>query len=748
MLFSANPLCVQAKDAVARGALNEALANIDDFYGRSRVDYHGHTTRLDWLVMPNPGRKARAYESLKFHSASRAYMEIGVPEAASGSVAAVYLDGLKVADLVQRAGEGLSLKFTGEKIASIDASKSASRVWSMEISRGQDGIEFCLSETCRKLSSGPQSVEVISHDSEVYLANPQHREGRLELKEPGSRFESIAAPRGVLAWEGLSKRLYHISISFMGAYAACASDSAADPVGCSRLRSEAPRVAASMLDDILKWSNWRTFDESLVNPSVSAGVADWDKGNWANGYMPFAAAAFAFVSDNWQSGRNAIAVRKKFEDVFYPYIEDPIYHANVAHWVRRSNNHGAIVIGNAYAAELLSSNCQESALSNNLLSSCRTVANGSFVDGVYVESFSYMQVFVMESLAAVAMRQRCFGETFEVAFSELYGKGQLENMAEVVPFVTGPAGEMLLPFGDCCGLGWRRDMLAVLATENAAVTPILEAGTKLAGGSASLLQLADLNPNRRQAPVSTGTLSCFSSDLGLAAADVETAFGRIQVGLSSTRAHLTHNKDWDLGAIYLALDGHPLVGERIDGEARRVRSALRHSGAWTDQLQSQLPGCFSSEAGACEPRKVNGALLLAEADDRSCSASVALSGSDRSRRNWRVRSHETPDAEVIVEVEDYVDLTSGTSVIHANLEIDGSVTLVGDEIRLMRDGVRVTLSIDGYEIISVKEVPGTAEGYTSVRLRGAAINETTSRVGRLRISVSSARPEVARTGFH
>jgi hypothetical protein len=681
--------------------------------------------------MPNPGVAMPAFREVFGALDEFYYFEFNVPEQASaGTAVEVRLDGKTAARI--RVDDAIELVFSnqwgGSSLRS-NRRKQTQGLASVTIERTAAGLRICLNQACSIVGAKHEPASISAHAASANIAifNAQ----AIDSAGDYSRFTAETtvvqvgpAPRRVLAWERMAKTLYHTALNLYAGYDVCRQWQYFDYPGCDAIHQRAPVVAASMARQLGQWQNWRTFDATLPSGSLATDpdFGAWDKGNWANGYLPYAVVLLAYLADDASWGATLDAVLPAFERLGADYLRSDIFDERAGHWIKRSNNHGGIVLGNGYAALLLANRCEENELAATLRESFRKVAEGSFEQGVYAESFTYLQVFVMESLAAVFTRQQCFGESFPVAFSQMYGSVDLAEIAAASAFLTTPRGKLLVPFGDCCGSSaWRRDSLEVLGQSMPQLQRLVAKELYTEEGSPAILHLSSDAPmSARESypdPAPSPTLECFRSDLGIAAARLPTKFGLLQSAVSSTRRHLTHNKDWDLGSIYLSLDGVTIIGERTDGNPSRLPQAVRHSTAWSSGISAQHPGCFSDSMEQCPSRRINGQIFHYASTPTSCSARARVNAGTGSFRSWQMDTDDSGHPRV--KLTDFIDTQADGQVLHAHLELPGegiSTAQKGRSFWMQHGPWRALISVTGYEISSLQTRNTPHGSYTSLDL--------------------------------
>lgn len=719
--------------------VNSVLQTIDDYDAGDLRGFHGHYTSLRHLVMPNPGLQMATYDEITHSGNGFIYVEFNIPESPDQQLLVLELSSGDSFTVSVSDGIVLSRDGSNGVVLSAPRRTPEQSLASFQAILGTDS-QLCLNQQCTRLSSESSLENTTLHirptTESVSLFNPQAKdsEGRHQAFSDASTYLPGPAPRRVLSWERLAKMLYHTAITFDAAQRLCEAPPTERREECDIINRRVPEIAKSMALQLADWQNWRTFDarettESLAdNPDFST----WDKGNWANGYLPYTTLLLARIADGGISGPTFEEVLPSYHRLGEAYLRNELFHERAGHWIRRSNNHGAIILGNGYAAHLLANNCKEDELAASLRNSFRRVAEGSFHDGVYIESFTYLQVFMMESLPAVYTRQQCFGESFETAFSRLYGDVQLREVAEASHFLTLPDGSLLAPFGDCCGnSSWREDSLLVLGRAFQPMSLLANQGLHSMEGNPAMVYLSNDAPGPaagpaskenwagfgEDSPVQSHSLACMRSELGLIAARAETGFGPVQSAVLSTRLHLTHNRDWDLGAVYLAVGNELLMGERMDGDPAQLLYGFRHSTAWTAGLESQHPGCFEMPGGDCGRRSINGEIFASEFQHSICEADVRLNGSRSGYRHWSVE--ETAAGEMIIRIKDFFDPQVDGSFLKAHFELPGDalVEREGDiAIRVNRDNWQAELRVDGYKTTHIGPRVTSAGTYTSLDL--------------------------------
>ncbi|MDH5822986.1 hypothetical protein QFW77_08285 [Luteimonas sp. RD2P54] len=720
---------------------DEIIANASDairaYDSEDLQSFHGHYSSLRYLAMPSPGIAMPAFERLSADLKDFFYVEFNVP---SQTPEKILLDVVVDGDLVGhvRGGNDIQISFVNSwKWANITAPRRRPEqgLASLRVARARGHLRLCLNQRCvtsDEAGNFPKEIALHSRTPEAHLFNLQmiDSSGRRDWMESnGSLTREAPAPRRVLAWERMSKTIYHTALNLYAGFILCAQERSTTPDDCATIRKRAPAVAGAMALQLAQWPNWRTYDATAPAGSLplNTGFSAWDKGNWANGYLPYAVMLLAHLADGANWGETSEAVLPAYRILGEQYLRNELFHERAGHWIKRSNNHGGIILGNGYAAQLLANQCREDELAADLRASFRKVAEGSFLNGVYAESFTYLQVFVLESFPAVFTRQQCFGETFPAAFSQLYGDVSLSEIAAASHFLTTPDGGALVPFGDCCGTSvWRKDSLEVLSRAYPALHDSVEKGLYGMEGNPAFVFLSsdgaatevgsDSHPDAGTHLSSGSALECFHSGLGIAAGRVDTGMGLLQSAISSTRLHFTHNKDWDLGSVYLALDGDVIIGERLDGDPGRHRQATRHSTAWIERVVDQYPGCFSDSTEDCPSRTINGEIQNQAGTEGTCSARARLNSGSNSFREWKLQT--SPEGIARVRIADFIDTRNDGQVLFAHFELPGDVSRVedGQTLRIVRDRWQADIQINGYQIARMQPKQTEYGTYTSLDL--------------------------------
>ncbi len=553
------------QDHAATDVVADALALTRAFTADELQQFKAHTTGRKHLFMPNPGAPR--------HGVSKA-MHVTATDA-------VYFD----------------LAATSLSIEGASVPVSNNHGWtSVAVRLHRDEAEVCTADGCVYVPKAGDDVKIDPHGG--WISNVQsYTDGRWSLEALDAR--PIAGPLGarisVVEWERLSQGLLHDALLLADALGICRVHQIPD---CLELEEVAPRISQHVLTTVSRWPSWRSYDPGF-DPETLASASEldaWDRGNWANGYLP---AAFAIHSTLIRS-RNAHADQwdqyghawRKLARAFV----DPESFPTPRHWVQRSTNHAAIIYGNMIAATLLQDRCEITPYSQRLIEDFRQIATDSFRSGVYNESMTYGEIFVLESVLGARVLAACENKPLLSVLPDYYG-GNLTAFAEVTGLSATPDGRRWFDYGDTGPYQWRADTAALLGAFAAAWDGIETTPAHYPSLRAIFERIPRAEPSNDE--------QChILEDAGLAIAHIETDAGVAQFAAMSMPLHLTHNKDFDLGSYTVALDGQMYVGS-LAGDRQLTRSGPGHSTAWIEPTDQP---CLSG-VGHCAGRSANGSIL-------------------------------------------------------------------------------------------------------------------------------------------
>lgn len=432
----------------------------------------------------------------------------------------------------------------------------------------------------------------------------------------GARVADLkSSPYWVREWEEKSRKLWHISIALR----VCADyllknkkyHNSSDPLAAYVIC-----LAELIFTALSHFSHWRP------SSSVSAKKGEWERGNWASGFLCGAFGLSAGILHDLnllkKSKRNISEIIIKrggawlVRDSSTPYTN--VDFPPVAHWIRRSTNHGIVILSSALVG--LEEVCRISK-DNHLQDSIYKIRsdfweliNKSFKDGVYLEGVRYAQFSLQEAITYIIYSHRKSVLAWNVFIEENF---------PVAPLVKGficaasyPGSNVpYVSWGDCPILPWKSSVIHFLDSierqendEKLHLKVFHRLGNiKLhPKESNEILKTEPLTLPTKLLPKSQKTTNSkidqaeiWSNSIGVINKR-KNSFGYAdwKLYVISTPVHLTHNKDHDIGSFYWAVNGELCVGE-IAGRAAHAHSSVAVKGSMLENDINPY-SCYGGEA--------------------------------------------------------------------------------------------------------------------------------------------------------
>ncbi len=523
---------------------------------------------------------------------------------------------------------------------------------------------LCFSVSCTKIGKGEHVS--LRWSAEGYAANVQRYSGSKWHAVPLSQLEQIKGPLGevssVVSWELQSQHRFASLLLVAEAVGICGFDERIrHDDACRSIISRASTVARETVQTLHSWPSWRPYNAILDWGELqrSDDLADWDRGNWANGFLPAAYATALLLARAYGMPLQAEDPELKFQEQALGPILSERY-PSTTHWIRRSTNHAAIILGNLIGAELMISGCESTSEGKKLRDVFDGLLDASFDEGVYLESLSYGEVFLAESTFGAWVTARCERIDLQEGLERYFGH-VLREFSTISRKLTSSSGRRWLHYGDSSDYLWREDMRNLMALYQAdwMSLPVREAlypGIALKTGGSDAEESGD--PTEFTCEV--------LGDSGLALAESWVDQTPVAFGLTSMPYHRTHNRDWDLGALTVRVGDGPVIGELRQVPRSLSRSARSHTVTWIEPNRN--PGCTMGPGG-CRGRAVDGALQMASKGEHSCRL-FARSNFPRQLSRWLDVS-ATDDA-VLGTLVDVARLSDGERMV-ANFVRDSTV---------------------------------------------------------------------------
>jgi hypothetical protein len=465
---------------------------------------------------------------------------------------------------------------------------------------------FCVDQVCLEANTGPVNVGIAPTD-QFYLSNIQHYEGdRFVLEKPVAAIASstISLAADIVAWERLSQALADDLRNLYVASLLC--DSRRDFLEiftCFDLQAAAIGAAQGLIARASQWPEWRAYDprKSEVERQRDLDWATWDRGNWANGYMPLAVATAGSYLEEM-----GVPVDKSVPEVVNEKGLNYLFSAGypeIAHWLRRSTNHGQLILGGAWAAGLIANKCAETEISESLGNQYSALLSIALADGGYRESPSYLEVFTLGGLSGPLVAAACDGQPFISFFGNLLPAPG--SFGSFVDAVTDNGGNLTASYGDLPeGFTWREDMQYLAASYRPQRLSSVMRARKAAGDSIQYIyQVLRLQTNAAEFKEASEPGCHYFGESGVGIAHLGEGAHESTISLLGMPLHLTHNKGYDIGSITVSRSGSPvLVEAQSHGNAPRAHNAV-------GIVPASAPGgdawCGSD---LCGGRSINGAL--------------------------------------------------------------------------------------------------------------------------------------------
>ncbi len=471
-----------------------------------------------------------------------------------------------------------------------------------------DRGRLCIDDTCVDVTTDETVSSTITSSSSFLLSNLQYwNEGNFTLVGFNDQPDVQVLPQSgsdIIAWERMAQGLALESINLYVTALLCARQSALPDVSCDEVQASALAVARGIIDRCMQWPEWRAYDQQLSRQErrASKDWTSWDRGSWANGYMPLAISlAAAYLQEQ------AVALPSNLSQVLdekgFDYIEHESF-PSIAHWIQRSTNHGQLMYGSAWAAALIADDCKDTPRVVSLRSKFIELSAAVFSDGGYRESPSYLGVFLMAGAYGLMQQASC--DDLSVSEYVATALPELAKASVFVDAISDSSGNPVAEYGDHSrNHTWRSDLVELLSNAEPLRAALQmqskdreldlgEAYLRLrfdsgeAGFGKNLEPICTLFPATGVGVVKSGRANLFST-----------------IAILGMPLHGTHNKDLDIGSISISRNGHRMLAEDLKegGRSPWVHNAVGVAAA--DDLEPKLELC---KGDACGPRKINGAL--------------------------------------------------------------------------------------------------------------------------------------------
>ena len=441
----------------------------------------------------------------------------------------------------------------------------------------------------------------------------------------GKRYQVHSAPYWVREWEERARKLWHISIALR----VCSDCLVVDgSIAGKKLPEYITELAKLILSSIHNFSHWRP--SSAMTPTDGP----WERGNWANGFL---LGAFGLMVGLLQDHKllhinEGSLIRSGNEKGVSWLLRSPrkkhrkLNFPPVAHWLRRSTNHGIVILASALVGyeELIRSLPMPPAKKKRALLSedFWELMNGTFPAGVYPEGVRYEQFSLQEAIAYILYAYRSSGIHWRTFYLQNFG--ELPAIKACIEAAIYPGSNTpMVSWGDCPILPWKRSVLFFLDSIDSDVCPSISEQVVNNGQQVDLLKDKNdeilktepltlptlLLPEGSGVPPNTGlSARAFGSALASVKAREFSEREDWRLYVTTTPLHLTHNLDHDCASFSWAASGSLLIGE-VSG-----RAAYKHSSVGIkDEMLYEKDNPFTcyggEENGSLIDRNYTGAVV-------------------------------------------------------------------------------------------------------------------------------------------
>ncbi|MGE6193655.1 hypothetical protein ACQKCL_21800 [Stutzerimonas stutzeri] len=447
-------------------------------------------------------------------------------------------------------------------------------------------------------------------------------------------FSVNSAPLFIRQWEERSRKLWHMSLMLRVCFEGGSLFSDQNAIdGLSQILALASIITFS----VHRYSRWRPS----AGPTKNEG--EWERGNWANGFLLGAYGLSAGILND--CGKLKLDIRdvtskaiasgaewlvredgKEFTKLDFP---------PVAHWLRRSTNHGVVILSaalvglrEAYRISGLSADSYISRLEDDYWSLFR----GSFRDGMYLEGVRYAQFSLQEALSYLIYSYQASGLEWDE-----YWRYRIPELGRVKEFFEAAAypgsSQPMVNWGDCPSLPWKQSVLNLLDSVDGRASTIASllrsSETKVTLTDAwddEILKTEPLGFATEVLPrntsdsgaVSTITVDCFRDEvISVRPVIKEEDVLDWRLYILGTKVHLTHNLDHDSNSFFWAAKGRLILGE-VPGRAAYRHSGVGVKGVSLEYQQDQF-SCFGAElSGSLVNRNYRSAYTILDQSDQHC----------------------------------------------------------------------------------------------------------------------------------
>ncbi|UYG01956.1 hypothetical protein OCT51_12145 [Halomonas sp. LR3S48] len=462
-------------------------------------------------------------------------------------------------------------------------------------------------------------IRIPLQEAEVKLAVVSGLIGFIQFQAWGDRFslfdeadpnnllkEMPSSPFWVREWEERSRRLWHYLLE-------ARVNQDLNIISNTRLSKNVnvEDLLELIISSLSAWPYWRPS----ASTSPSGGM--WERGNWANGFVLGSyGLCLGLRYDTSSKIASAEEVKAGLEKgwSWLSPPEDGIYKQehfpSVAHWLRRSTNHGIVILASALvgARELNRSQEEQKIKVDIIEKNFWLLVESSFEGGVYREGIRYAQFSLQEALAYflyeyINIRKRNISyikeknRTFEELALFFWLSGAPNRQS---PYTT---------WGDCDVLPWKKSVVYFLNAFGSLIpssSPLKELlianGDKGKKLDRERLTSEPLEMPSKCLPITNETANThndtiyrFYDKFGLtlvASKACNSPKYDTRLCILGTQVHLTHNKDHDVGAFNFICKGQEVIKEA------RGRGLSYHSSLGLKNIALEFPddvySCFGS----------------------------------------------------------------------------------------------------------------------------------------------------------
>ena len=485
---------------------------------------------------------------------------------------------------------------------------------------------FNINEVFKNLGKLPP-ISLNLHQGQVGIIQYQYIGEKLskfiDYSHKSSETQPICqtSPIFVRKWENGARCTYNLAIGAMILYQI--SQYQKDRAASNKLE----KIMKQMLEALSAWPYWRPSN------SLDPELSDWERGNWSNGFLPGAYGILLTTLEKtllpekhlqaqqtlMEKGLNWLVSYKENSDKTLSKYRNRMF-PSPQHWIKRSTNHGLVILATAWIGSFLALGAKES-LVDDMLKDYWEVFNESFSEGLYLEGIWYAEFVLLESLLLFWIQAR----TQNKSIGEYLSKSVpcLKAVKEFFQRSSNQSGLKVATFGDCYRFPWINAVIYLLENiqDDSSLKKCLVNTHRLDQFSISnhacphapfAVLLAEQNSdcsNRDESellPVSTQIYSKANVAHVIAGNNPNQI---TELWLFGSTLHLTHNKSYDLCSFILTYKEEIILDRQ---EANRQET--------NDHNLGLRPGYIHNTVG------LKGIACESDADDFNCMGGVNEKG--------------------------------------------------------------------------------------------------------------------------